>query len=459
MAYESCSIGQREGNDCGRYPTCKKNTDPSVSAGPSGVLSLNPAPENTKVVGSKDPNYPNMPIDPNYIFGSVQTTRSPFFSSYPQQPGAGSPAVFQPLYPPLNQPPVIPQAPFNFGASPHNPFYPHNPNPNPTSTEPSLWNQFLYNKQPEKRPRNGAGSRAPSPLLFTLFTLLSIAVPVLRFLSCKGVSNVYNNGPKPSAPAGRPGDDDVLGTLGLNPNNPYGQRPTPPPARPPQPAGPSLYPSLPTDNNPGNRYGGNGGGGYSGGGGSYNGGGAGGSSYNGGGGAGGGGAYNGGGQFDGAGGNIVVPTRKPAAPANNGGFFGGILSGVQNAVSNAVKQQIGTYINQRLGIGPAAGGAAGAGGLGGLFDARNLIDNKRLGGLFSENKPAGSGGGTGSSGTSIGPGGYPVTVDQRTSASSYNQQYAAAPAQSVPYPQNYGSYNAAARTRSTERPAYGWNRD
>uniref|UniRef100_A0A182U6C6 Uncharacterized protein n=1 Tax=Anopheles melas TaxID=34690 RepID=A0A182U6C6_9DIPT len=419
MAYESCSIGQREGNDCGRYPTCKKNTDPSVSAGPSGVLSLNPAPENTKVVGSKDPNYPNMPIDPNYIFGSVQTTRSPFFSSYPQQPGAGSPAVFQPLYPPLNQPPVIPQAPFNFGASPHNPFYPHNPNPNPTSTEPSLWNQFLYNKQPEKRPRNGAG---------------------------KGVSNVYNNGPKPSAPAGRPGDDDVLGTLGLNPNNPYGQRPTPPPARPPQPAGPSLYPSLPTDNNPGNRYGGNGGGGYSGGGGSYNGGGA-------------GGAYNGGGQFDGAGGNIVVPTRKPAAPANNGGFFGGILSGVQNAVSNAVKQQIGTYINQRLGIGPAAGGAAGAGGLGGLFDARNLIDNKRLGGLFSENKPAGSGGGTGSPGTSIGPGGYPVTVDQRTSASSYNQQYAAAPAQSVPYPQNYGSYNAAARTRSTERPAYGWNRD
>uniref|UniRef100_A0A4Y0AYD0 Secreted protein n=1 Tax=Anopheles funestus TaxID=62324 RepID=A0A4Y0AYD0_ANOFN len=183
MAYESCSLGQREGNECGRYPTCKKNTDPSLSAGPSGVLSLNPAPENTKVVGSKDPIYPNMPIDPNYIFGSVQTTRSPFFSSYPQ-PGAGSPAVFQPLYPPLNQPPVIPQAPFNFGASPHNPFYPH-PNPNPTSTEPSLWNQFLYNKQPEKRPRNGGsrvGGGAPSPLLFTLFTVLSI-LPFLSFLS------------------------------------------------------------------------------------------------------------------------------------------------------------------------------------------------------------------------------------------------------------------------------------
>uniref|UniRef100_A0A182RJN5 Uncharacterized protein n=1 Tax=Anopheles funestus TaxID=62324 RepID=A0A182RJN5_ANOFN len=314
MAYESCSLGQREGNECGRYPTCKKNTDPSLSAGPS-----------------------------------------------------------------------------------------------------------------------------------------------------EGVSNVYNNGPRPSAPAGRPGnggadDDDVLGTLGLNPNNPYGQRPTPPPARPPA-SGPSLYPSLPTDNNPGNRYGGNNGGG------GYNGGGAG-DSYNRGGG-GGNSAHGGGGHFDGAGGNIVVPTRKPAEPS--GGFFGGILNGVQNAVSNAVKQQIGTYINQRLGIGPAAGGAAGAGGgggaggLGGLFDARNLIDNKRFGGLFSENKPAGSAGtgtaGTSSGGTSIGPGGYPVTVDQRMSASNYNQQYAPAQPGQAAYPQSYGNYNTAntARARSTERPAYGWN--
>ncbi|XP_053677122.1 translation initiation factor IF-2-like [Anopheles nili] len=307
MAYESCSLGQREGNDCGRYPTCKKNTDPSVSAGPS-----------------------------------------------------------------------------------------------------------------------------------------------------EGVSNVFNNGPRPSAPARNPGngDDDVLGTLGLNPNNPYGQRPTSAPARPPS-SGPGLYPSLPTDNNPGNRYGGNGGNNYNGGGGGaggYNGGGGGAGGYNGGGG---GSSYNRGGSsghFDGAGGNIIVPTTKPAAPSN-GGFFGGILSGVQNAVSTAVKQQIGTYINQRLGIGPAAGGTAGTGGLGGLFDARNLIDNKRLGGLFSENKPAGGG----TSGSSVGPGGYPVSVDQRTSASSYNQQYAPAPAQSVPYPQSYGSYSNAGRTRSTERPAYGWN--
>uniref|UniRef100_A0A2M3ZEE9 Putative secreted peptide n=1 Tax=Anopheles braziliensis TaxID=58242 RepID=A0A2M3ZEE9_9DIPT len=192
MAYESCSIGQREGNDCGRYPTCKKNTDPSVSGGPSGVLSLNPAPENTKVVsGSKDSaaGYPSMAIDPNYIFGSVQSTRSPFFNNYPQ-PGAGSPAVFQPLYPPLNQPPVIPQAPFNFGASPHNPFYPQHPNPNPTSTEPSLWNQFLYNKQPDKRPRNAAPHSLTTSTSHTLLLALGAVVPFLylRFGICRSSS-------------------------------------------------------------------------------------------------------------------------------------------------------------------------------------------------------------------------------------------------------------------------------
>ncbi|ETN61728.1 hypothetical protein AND_006604 [Anopheles darlingi] len=418
MAYESCSIGQREGNDCGRYPTCKKNTDPSVSAGPSGVLSLNPAPENTKVVsGSKDSGYPNMAIDPNYIFGSVQSTRSPFFSNYPQ-PGAGSPAVFQPLYPPLNQPPVIPQAPFNFGASPHNPFYPQHPNPNPTSTEPSLWNQFLYNKQPDKRPRNAAPRSRTTP-----HTLL---------LALEGASNVYSNGPKPSAPVASGGsnsDDDVLGSLGLNPNNPYGQRPTPAPT-PVVVVVPASMVMVDTPVAVG----------------------------------GGGGRPSSGGSFNGAGGNIVVPTQKPAA--GGGGFFGGILSGVQNAVSNAVKQQVGTYINQRLGLGPAAGTGGSAGGLGGLFDARNLIDNKRLGGLFAENNPRPAGtssspqGGQsyGGGGSSIGPGGYPVTVDQRTSATQYAPQYAQ-PGQSYGYQNAQNSYSSGGRARAatTARPAYGWN--
>ncbi|XP_049543360.1 loricrin-like [Anopheles darlingi] len=310
MAYESCSIGQREGNDCGRYPTCKKNTDPSVSAGPS-----------------------------------------------------------------------------------------------------------------------------------------------------EGASNVYSNGPKPSAPVASGGsnsDDDVLGSLGLNPNNPYGQRPTPAPTRP------FLYPSLPTNNNNNNGGGQYGNGGYSSGGGGGGAGQYGNGGYSGGGG--GGGRPSSGGSFNGAGGNIVVPTQKPAA--GGGGFFGGILSGVQNAVSNAVKQQVGTYINQRLGLGPAAGTGGSAGGLGGLFDARNLIDNKRLGGLFAENNPRPAGTGSspqggqsyGGGGSSIGPGGYPVTVDQRTSATQYAPQYAQ-PGQSYGYQNAQNSYSSGGRARAatTARPAYGWN--
>lgn len=173
MAYDSCSLSQREGNDCGRYPTCKKNTEAGLAAGPSGVLGLNPAPENTK---SKDTAFPNIPIDPNYIFGNVQTTRSPFFShQYPlPQPGLGSPAVFQPMYPPLNQPPVGAQIPIAFGASPQNPYYPPRPQSPATSTEPSLWNQFLYNKQPDKRPRNGTGPRLSASLVLVLAATTAI---------------------------------------------------------------------------------------------------------------------------------------------------------------------------------------------------------------------------------------------------------------------------------------------
>lgn len=178
MAYDSCSLSQREGSECGRYPTCKKNTEAGLAAGPSGVLSLNPAPENTK---SKDNVYPNIPIDPNYIFGSVQTTKSPFFShQYPApQPGLGSPAVFQPMYPPLNQPPAGAQVPIAFGSSPQNPYYPPRPQNPATSTEPSLWNQFLYNKQPDKRPRN-AGSDLRTCL--AAMVLLTAVVGVLANL-------------------------------------------------------------------------------------------------------------------------------------------------------------------------------------------------------------------------------------------------------------------------------------
>ena len=31
MAHESCAYGQRDGKDCGRYPTCKKSGDSSAN--------------------------------------------------------------------------------------------------------------------------------------------------------------------------------------------------------------------------------------------------------------------------------------------------------------------------------------------------------------------------------------------------------------------------------------------
>lgn len=290
MAYDSCSLGQREGNECGRYPTCKKKTDAGLAAGPSDNA------------------------------------------------------------------------------------------------------QDLY-------------SNNPSP-------------------------------PKASAPSSG-GDDDVLTSLGLNPGAPDnrnrpGSRPNQDPysnpypslpVNPPQPTAPAApyYPPAPAPASPsgGNNY------------------------YGGGGGSSGSGGNRRPGQFDGSGGNIVVPTQKPAAPS--GGFFSGIFGGIQNAVSNAVKQQVGTYINQRLGIGPATGGA------GGLFDANRFIDTKNFGSLFSEKKPSGSSGQPSVQTSNSATGPYPVTVDQRTSVYSANAQ-----------PVNRGSSSESQYRRqgAAGTPApYGWKLD
>lgn len=237
--------------------------------------------------------------------------------------------------------------------------------------------------------------------------------------------------PKASAPASSD-SDDVLTSLGLNPNTPDNRnRPARPnqdpyynpypalPANPPQPAAPHYPPApapAPASPSGGNNY------------------------YGGGGGSSGGNRRPG--QFDGSGGNIVVPTQKPAAPS--GGFFSGIFGGIQNAVSNAVKQQVGTYINQRLGIGPATGGA------GGLFDANRFIDTKNLGNLFSEKKPStATGGGSLSSSSATGP--YPVTVDQRTSAYTANAQ----PNRGTSGETSYRRQSSGAGTPSP----YGWKLD
>lgn len=252
-------------------------------------------------------------------------------------------------------------------------------------------------------------------------------------------TDLYSNTPGRPKPASS-SDDDVLSSLGIIPSNPV------PNNRPSAPSGGNTpyqnpYPTLPPRQPVQPQYPGGGGSGHNN------------NNYYGGGG---GSSYNGGnrGQFDGAGGNVVVPSPKPPTPsggASGGGFFSGILGGIQNAVSNAVKQQVGTYINQRLGIGPAAGQPGGAGGLGGLLDARNFIDQKKFGGLFAE-KPAAGSSGTGTSTSGGQP--YPVTVDQRPIQSVVGQQqYAGRSSESTQYGQRQQQ-----KQQGTPAP-YGWKLD
>lgn len=293
MAYDSCSLSQREGNECGRYPTCKKKSDAGLAAGPS---------DNAQDL------YSNNPVHPK--------------PSAPSSGGGGS-------------------------------------------NDDVLTSLGLNPDAPDNRNRPARPNQDP-----------------------------YRN-PYPALPANPP----------QQPAAPY---------YPPAPA-PAPAPASPSGGH--NYYGGGGGGGSSGG-------------------------NRRPGQFDGSGGNIVVPTQKPAG--SSGGFFSGIFGGLQNAVSNAVKQQVGTYINQRLGIGPATGGA------GGLFDANRFIDNKKFGGLFSENKPSSpAGGGSGSTSSATGP--YPVTVDQRTSVYSANAQ----PNRGTSGESSYRRQGSAAGTPTP----YGWKLD
>jgi hypothetical protein len=150
-------------------------------------MSLNPAPGNTRYPqtqtniftshstypNSQNGNAPPLPgaFDPNSVFPSNLNP------SYPNQPnqqmpqfppgnGYGSmPTARPPQYPPdfnSNQPPFV------FGQLPPN-FY----NPGPTTKQPSLLDQFLYNKQ--ERPKNGgAGMKQSSMYLTVIMSLLTL---------------------------------------------------------------------------------------------------------------------------------------------------------------------------------------------------------------------------------------------------------------------------------------------
>uniref|UniRef100_U5EPL1 Putative secreted mucin n=1 Tax=Corethrella appendiculata TaxID=1370023 RepID=U5EPL1_9DIPT len=72
MAYDSCSYNQRDGKECGRYPTCKKSTDAAVNGGAA------PAPDNS----NSDTNF----------FNPKPTTKRPtsFYDSNNNGGGGGS---------------------------------------------------------------------------------------------------------------------------------------------------------------------------------------------------------------------------------------------------------------------------------------------------------------------------------------------------------------------------------
>jgi len=187
MAYDSCSYSQRDGKDCGNYPTCKK----SGNVGSSPGASLNPAPDNTRISHQSPSNYPpGPPIDPNNIFGNPNRNANPppQWGNVPIFPNPTSHSVHpQPAYPqmpqyyppqnpnynPYAQQPFQPQQPFAFGFPP-----PQVPAFRTTTKSPSLWNQFLYNKSGGKK--NSATQQLPPSIFIYIISAYAITILAIR---------------------------------------------------------------------------------------------------------------------------------------------------------------------------------------------------------------------------------------------------------------------------------------
>lgn len=155
-----------------------QQTNLSISL--TGGSSYNPAPDNTRVTNS-DPNPPrDIAINPNNVFG------------FPSNPNT------YPVLPPYQTPLDIPRLPDNrqpFPASPNQGSgYPYVPSFHPeltpppnvfgpfrrdqfvtTTKEPSLLDQFLYNKSP----RNGSEINRAT-LNLTLLSLLFLLIYRIR---------------------------------------------------------------------------------------------------------------------------------------------------------------------------------------------------------------------------------------------------------------------------------------
>ncbi|CAO1388983.1 unnamed protein product [Diamesa tonsa] len=73
MAYESCSFGQQENSNCGRYPTCKKNTDQAATQ--QNTDSDNNKPYVPSAPPSNNPSGGwNLPTTTRYVYTTTTTT-------------------------------------------------------------------------------------------------------------------------------------------------------------------------------------------------------------------------------------------------------------------------------------------------------------------------------------------------------------------------------------------------
>lgn len=150
--------------------------------------SLNPLPDNTRL-SSHNSNSQNPENPPPFIFGEPPKQQQNYGNIYPQVPPA-QPYPGVPNYPnPYNnqQYPYggqqYPQNPYGGQQYPQNPYggqqYPNN-NYRPTK-EPSLLDQFLYNKRGGK---NGSSSLNPSFLSVSFGVIALVVYQVInkRFL-------------------------------------------------------------------------------------------------------------------------------------------------------------------------------------------------------------------------------------------------------------------------------------
>uniref|UniRef100_A0A336MYM1 CSON003108 protein n=2 Tax=Culicoides sonorensis TaxID=179676 RepID=A0A336MYM1_CULSO len=177
MSQDACSFGQRDGKDCGSYPTCKKQgaagTSNTNNRG-QGVYTLNPAPDGTRYgndMNGRPPAQFHPPtVDPNQIFG-----QPPAWSGYPhyQAPITPPPGISNyPHYPPN------PNSGY-MGQFPPPPYYGGSKSSG-TANQPSLLDQFLYNKRGGKNDSTLVRINNIAMTLLTSISFIAFKLLLLR---------------------------------------------------------------------------------------------------------------------------------------------------------------------------------------------------------------------------------------------------------------------------------------